>query len=118
MINTIKISSVGTHKDILFIAIRGSLDTVTAYHLQEQVEALIETGQVKFLIDLKDLEHLSSAGVGLFSAIILDVQRHHGRVVFINLSEQVYEILQLTNVLEIFMIASSQEEAIVLLESP
>ena len=116
MINTIKISSIGTHEDILFIAIRGSLDTVAAYHLQEQVEAFIEKGQGKFLIDLKDLKHLSSAGVGLFSAIILDLHRHHGHVVFINLSEQVYEILQLTNLLEIFTIASSQEEAIALLE--
>lgn len=116
MSNNIKISAIGTHEDILLITIRGALDTVAAYHLQEQVEALIENGQSKFLIDLEDLEHLSSAGVGLFSAIILDLQRHHGRVVFINLSEQVYEILKLTNLLEIFTIASSLQEAIRLLE--
>jgi len=116
MSNNIKISAIATHEDILLITIRGVLDTVAAYHLQEQVEALIETGQGKFLIDLKDLEQLSSAGVGLFSAIILDLQRHHGRVVFINLSDQVYEILNLTNLIEIFTIARSLQEAIRLLE--
>ena len=116
MSNNIKISTFEAKEHIVLLTIRGSLDTVAAYHLQERVEALVNAGHYKFLVNLQELEQISSAGVGLFSAIILDLERHHGKVVFLNISEQVYEILQMTHLIEIFTIARSQEEAIALLD--
>lgn len=117
MSNNIKISTIEAEQQIVLVTIRGSLDTVAAFHLQEQVQDLINAGHCKFLINLKELEHIGSAGIGLFSAIILDLERHHGKVVFINISEQVYEILQLTRLIEIFTIAQTQKEAVALLET-
>lgn len=116
--NDLNISTIEAEELVVLITIRGSLDTVAAYHLREQVETFINTGHYKFLINLQELEQISSAGVGLFSAIILDLDRHHGKVVFINISEQVHDILKLTHLIEIFTIAQTQEEAIALLESP
>ncbi|GAK56857.1 anti-sigma factor antagonist [Candidatus Vecturithrix granuli] len=118
MSSHIKVSTIEAEEQIVLMTIRGSLDTVVVFHLQEQVETLINAGHYKFLINLQELEHISSAGVGLFSAIILDLERHHGKVVFINIPEQVYDILKLTHLIEIFTIAQTQEEAIALLESP
>jgi anti-sigma B factor antagonist len=117
MSDNVKIRKIETQSDLLLITIRGSLDTVVAYHLQEQVEKLIKKGHYKFLVNLEELDYISSAGVGLFSAIILDLQRHHGKIIFINISEQVYEVLKLTHLIEIFTIAETQEEAIKQLEA-
>ena len=113
----VKIGTIGAQSDILLIKIRGSLDTVVAYHLQEKVEKLIEQGYWKYLIDLEKLDYISSSGVGLFSAIILDLQRHHGQIIFINIPEQIYEILNMTQIIQIFTIAETMEEAIKELEA-
>jgi len=117
MSNDVKITTIGANSDIVLVSVRGFLDTVVAYHLQERVEKLIEEGHCKFLVDLKHLEYISSAGVGLFSAIILDLQRQQGKALFINIPDTVYEVLHLTHLIEIFSIAENQEEALTLLEN-
>lgn len=117
MSNNVRIKEIGAQNDITLITIRGSLDTVVAYHLQEQVEALIENGCYKYLIDLKELKHISSAGVGLFSAVILDLQRHNGEIIFVNIPDQVHQVLKITRLIEILTLAESMEEALAILEA-
>ena len=117
MRNNVKIKLVGVRSDIRLITIRGVLDSMTAYPLQDRVEALIEEGDRKYLIDLEEVEHISSAGVGFFSAVILKLQRHHGKVLFVNIPPQVYEVLELTRLIEIFTVVKSLEEGIATLEA-
>jgi anti-anti-sigma factor len=116
MNDDVKIGTIGAQEDILQIFIRGSLDTIVAYHLQERVETLIDEGYRKYLIDLEKLDYISSAGVGLFSAVILYLRRRQGKVIFMNIPDHVYEVLKLTRLIEMFTIAETVEEAIAELE--
>ena len=77
MSNNVQIKEVGSRSDIRLINIRGLLDTVIAYRLQEKMDILIEDGIFKYIIDLEELEHISSAGIGLFSAMALELQKLH-----------------------------------------
>ena len=118
MSSDVKISSIGTHTNISLIAIRGSLDTMFAYKFEEEVDALINEGQRKYVIDLAEVEYISSAGIGVLSAFILRLQRQQGVVRFINLPENVDEILHLTHLIRIFTISESQEHALREIETP
>ncbi len=116
MSNNVVVKKIGSQNDIIMLSIRGSLDSIVAYSLQDQVETLIQEGHHKYLIDLADLEHISSAGVGLFSAAILDLKRRQGKIIFVNIPDQVYHILRITRLVEIFTLAKTQEKAVEQLE--
>ncbi len=112
MINDVKISTIEGQAEILSIIIRGSLDTMLAYHLKEDVEKKIQQGHLKFLVNLKDLEYISSAGVGVFSALILHLKKQDGRIIFVSVPESVHDVLHLTRLIEIFTIVETDEQAI------
>lgn len=117
MTNNIRISTAGPQADIALIDIRGFLDTVVAFSLQEQVNTLIGTGMRKYIINLEELEHISSAGIGFFSGLALELRKYQGKLVFINIPEQVQYLLKLTRLIEIFTVGQNLQDAFHLLEN-
>lgn len=116
MNNNIKIDIVGAGEDIVLLTIKGSLDTLAAYQLQEQIKTLLEQGRQKFLVDLAHLEYLSSAGIGLFSALILNQLRQHDQILFLNVPEHVEQVLRITHLIDIFPLADNLETALARLD--
>jgi len=117
MNQSIQISTIGPQSDVMIVSIRGSLDTVLAYHLQEKIETLIESGIFKYIMNLEELEYLSSAGIGLFSGIALKLRKYERKIVFINVPDQVIQLLQVTRLIKMFTIAKNVEHAMLLLEA-
>ena len=117
MSNDITISTTGAQADIIVIQIERFLDAVVAYSLQEQVYKLIREGNYKYVIDLKGLEQLSSAGVGLFSGLVMELRKYDGRLIFLHLPEQVKYLFQTTGLIELFTIGQNMAQAIATLEA-
>lgn len=117
MTNNIRISTAGPQADIALIDIRGFLDTVVAYTLQEQINRLMGTGMRKYIINLEELEHISSAGIGFFSGLVLEFRKYQSKLVFINIPEQIRYLLQATRLIEIFTVGQNLQEAFTLLEN-
>lgn len=117
MTNNIHISTAGPQADITLIDIRGFLDTLVAYTLQEQVNTLMGAGMRKYIIDLEELEHISSAGIGFFSGLVLELRKYHGKLVFINIPEHVQDLLKLMRLIEIFTVGQNLQDALILLEN-
>ena len=117
MTNTVQIGAIGAQADIVLISIRGFMDTVAAYHLQERVNALIEEGKFKYIINLVELEHVSSAGIGVFSDMAIRLPKYHGKLIFTNVPEQVWHLFKITRLAEIFPIRESVQAAVDELES-
>ncbi len=116
MSDNVQIQEVESRSDIRLINIRGFLDTVVAYHLQEKMELLIKDGVFKYIIDLEELEHISSAGIGIFSAIALELRKHHGQIVFVHIPEQVLHLFEITRLIEFFTVKEAVSEAVTVLE--
>jgi len=116
MNNNIQIKEIGSQSDIRLINIWGALDTVVVYHLQEKVDRLIEDGIFKYIINLEKLEHISSAGIGLFSAMALELRKHHGKIIFIHVPEQVLHLFEITRLIEFFTIRKTINEAVTTFE--
>ena len=112
MINDIKIAALEPENDIISVKLLGSLDAVLAYKLQSELEDQMRQGHYKYLVDFAELEYISSAGVGVLSALILHLQKKQGKMIFINAPDRVLELLHLTRLFEIFPIAESAEEAL------
>jgi len=117
MINEVQIGTIGAQADIMLIKIRGLLDAVVAYHLQEKVNALLEDGIFKYIINLEELEHITSAGIGFFSGLAMELQKHHGQIIFINVPVPVQHLFNIMRLIEIFPMRESIKDAVTAIES-
>jgi anti-anti-sigma factor len=102
----------------MIIRIRGSLDTMAAYDLQGQIDLLWTQGVLNYIIDLAELEYISSAGIGLFSRLALDLRRHQRPLVLINVPDQARHIFETTRLIEMFLIEPTLDAAVNRLEAP
>ena len=108
----IQIETVESHADIVMVYIRGPLDTVAAYEFHEKMDNLINNGLYKFIINLKELDYISSAGIGVFPGMALELQKHQGGIVFINVSGKIYKLFEMIGLTVIFTVKETLEEAL------
>ena len=78
----------------LTVALKGRLDTLTAPQLEEELKADMENA-TELILDLADLEYVSSAGL----RVLLSAQKTmntKGSMVLKNVSEEIREIFDVT----------------------
>ena len=86
----------------LTIALSGRLDTTTAPELEGELKALLD-GVTALIMDCKELEYISSAGL----RVLLSAQKtmnKQGSMVVRNASEEVKEIFEVTGFSDILTI--------------
>ena len=85
------------------LALAGRLDTTTAPELHETLTALFAEGVNHLILDLKELEYISSAGLRelLFAQKNIDDE---GSFVIINANEVIMEIFGITGFTDILTI--------------
>jgi len=106
------VNQAGSRSDIAVIQVRGSLDTVAAYRFQEQLHTFMQRGMYKYIIDLRELDYISSAGIGVFPGIAPELKRHQGGLVFINVTEKIYKLFTMIGLTTIFGVKETLEAAI------
>jgi len=108
----VHIKKVGTQADILVVRVRGPLDTVASYTFHEKMNNFIAQGNYKFIIDLAELEYITSAGIGVFPGVALELQKHQGGIMFMNVSEKTYKLFAMIGLTSIFKVAPNLEQAL------
>ena len=86
------------------VALSGRLDTLTSPQLEEELPADI----TKLVIDLKDLEYVSSAGLRVF----LNAQKsmmEKGEMCLRHVNEEIMEVLDMTGFTQILTIENEAE---------
>ena len=66
----------------------------------------------KILVDCKQLQYISSAGLGVFISDMEEFEQNKGSFVFFDMSEQVYAVFELLGLHQIFRIVENELEAI------
>ena len=82
--------------------VSGRLDTNTAPVLNEDLTKSLE-GMNELVLDLKDLEYISSAGVRVLLSAYKTMNKRGGMILK-NLPEMVREVLSVTGLLDFFTI--------------
>ena len=99
------------HCDVVTVA--GRIDSSTAPQLSEALEAIINEGRYKIVLDMAPLEYMSSAG---FRALI-SAQRNckhfnRGEVVLANVPENINNALELVGFTTLFKIFKDLTSAV------
>ena len=92
------------------ISLAGSLDTDTAPQLETRIDESIDSSVTTLILDMKDLEFLSSAGLGVIFMTMKELNNRQGKIMLINLQPQVQRVFEIIKALDGMNIFKDREE--------
>lgn len=106
-----KITSI-KEDDLLFIQIDGDLDASSAILLDQEIEAALDNGEQKIIVDCNALDYISSAGLGVFMSYLKDFEDQQVTLVLFGLSEKVMNVFKILGLDNLLKIVESKEAAV------
>jgi anti-sigma B factor antagonist len=80
--------------------------------LRDTIEDLLGKGQKKILLNLGDLNHIDSSGVGALLRALTSVRNRGGELKLLHLTKKVHDMLQITNLYTKFDVRDDEAAAI------
>ena len=90
----------------------GMLDAHTTPQMESVFEELISEGKYKVAVNLKNLEYISSAGLGIFMAYVETMRENGGDIKFCETPKKIYEVFDLLGFPVLYEFYETEEEAI------
>lgn len=89
----------------------GFLDAHTAPKFEDELLDLIKEERTNIIVNLKDLDYISSAGLGVFMGFIEEIREKGGDIKLSNMSPKVYKVFDLLGFPALYEIYDDEEEA-------
>jgi anti-sigma B factor antagonist len=99
-------------EDISIIKCSGNIDYDVYHILKEKFDKLISDNIYKIVVDLSDVDFISSAGWGVFIGNLQKVKKNNGDIFLSGMKEEVKNIYKSVNLDEILISYDTLEEAI------
>jgi anti-sigma B factor antagonist len=97
---------------LVIVGLSGKLDATTAKTFEEKILAEIDSGDRRFVIDLSQLEYVSSSGLRVFLVAAKRLHSTDGKIVLCSLKEHVRQVFDLAGFSSIFSIYGSRDDAV------
>ena len=98
-------------KTITVIRLKGRMDALSAQTFEQRLKALEGTDLI-VVVDMEELEYVSSAGLRSILAVAKKIQAGNGQLRFCNIKGLVDEIFRCANLASIIPMCKSWKEAI------
>jgi len=92
---SVDISEVPQSRDITLLAVKGFIDTTTAPEFERKFLSVLGDKKFKLVVDLKDVNYISSAGWGIFISEIKRIRGQKGDLVLVGMNPEVTEVFEL-----------------------
>ena len=99
-------------KQVSVMAVTGRVDSATAPELESSLKKLVEAEKTQIVLDLKNVEYMSSAGLRAMVSTLKAVKRVNGDLRLASPSPRVEEVLRLAGLTSIFSIHPTRDEAV------
>jgi anti-anti-sigma factor len=80
--------------------------------LRAEVDRLVEAGRLKFVLDLREVTYIDSAGLGILVAKFVSVRRRGGDLRLVHLTPRSSRLMAITNLTTIFSTFDSDDAAV------
>jgi anti-anti-sigma factor len=97
---------------LLILCLEGRLDATSSKMFEDKILAVIDGGETRFVIDLSQLNYVSSAGLRVFLLASKRLNPAGGKLVLCSLQEPVREVFDIVGFFSIHSILSSRDEAL------
>ena len=101
-----------TAGDVLMLEVKGRIDSATAPALGERLTALLGGPDRRLVLDLGQLEYISSAGFRVLMLAGKRADAGDSRLVLCGVSGKVRQLFDIGGFLDLFSITASREEGI------
>lgn len=101
-----------SEKDVMVVSVSGRMGEVTAPAFEEKIREYINDAKIKFVVDLRELEYISSAGLRSILAIAKLLKEKNGTIVLSGLTGAVKEVFEISQFVSIFTIYDKPEDAL------
>lgn len=98
--------------NITLIVLRGEIGTETVNQFKDKVDAIVNEGKTRLIMDFQEVNYLNSMGLGVVAATLKKVKKEKGDLKLLNLSPAVQELFELTRLTKVFEIFDSEENAV------
>lgn len=98
--------------DVNVVYLNGFLDAHTAPVLEDAFSSLVEQNKYKLVVNLKELDYISSAGLGVFMAFIEKMRENKGDIKLTSMNEKVFNIFDLLGFPLLYEIFDNEEDAV------
>jgi len=100
-------------KNCDLIAVNGRIDSSTAPQLSEALEGVTDSGRYKIVLDMSDMEYMSSAGFrALLTSQRVCKRYNRGEIVLAVVPQRIQEALELAGFTELFKTFDDVVEAV------
>lgn len=97
--------------NVNIVLLNGRLDASTSTKLEEALAPFNTEENTRVLVNCKDLEYISSAGLRVLLATAKEFKKHHSRVALCTLNPNVKQVFEISGFTSIFPIFETPEEA-------
>ena len=104
MMDNISIN-ISEEKGITLLSVRGIIDTNTVSEFEEKFLSALDEKKFKLVVDLKDVDYISSAGWGIFVSELKRIRGEKGDLVLAGMNPDVldiFKLLQFDSILKYF----------------
>ncbi|MFQ5863888.1 MAG: STAS domain-containing protein [bacterium] len=99
-------------KPISVIKVGGYIDITTSEELEKVIESLLSSNYYNIIVDLCDVDYISSRGWSIFLSKLKDIRDHDGDLKLACMKEAVYEVYVVLEFFWFLKVYDTLEEAI------
>ena len=108
----VSVEKAGANSHIAVIKVGGYIDTTTSAELEHALDGLLKAGTYDIIIDLGNVDYISSAGWGIFISEIKGIREKGGDLKLVRMIPDVYEVFELLEFHYILKAFDTIEEAV------
>ena len=90
----------------------GHLDAASSSDFGYQTKELIEDNQILMVVDMSNIEYISSAGLREILGLAKGIRAADGKLIFCSLQAMVEEVFQISDFLSILDVCTTLDEAL------
>lgn len=96
--------------DVVVVRIQGRLDAASSPQLEKKVNAIIDSGHFKIILNFAGVEYLSSAGMRLMLSVSKKLKHLEGKVVACSINDDVMEVVKMAGFHQVLELYPTEEE--------
>jgi anti-anti-sigma factor len=106
-----EVSSQVLERDIVIVYLKGRLDAASSSNVKAALKNLIETGQLKIIVDLQEVPFIDSSGLAALVSGLRMAREKGGNIVLSRVQAQAQTVFRLTMLDRVFAIHPTPEDA-------
>ena len=80
--------------------------------LKDQLQSLIDSGKVRVVIDLAEVDYMNSTGLGILISTLTTLRKAKGELKLANVTDKIQSLLTITKLVTVFDDYESVDEAV------